>query len=73
MRRPALTVGQLRAFLAQVEKTHGKDLDEYPVHIMDLDKADVDEGCNLATHVEIDRFDEDEPSVVSIYKWQEAP
>ncbi len=74
--RPALTVGALRQFLAAIEAKHPRvDLNGLRIHIMDMDRLpehDNDEGTNIATDVEIDRFDhDDDRDVLSIMKWQE--
>jgi P2-related tail formation protein len=73
MREP-LTVGGLLKFVESMRSVR-PDIEALPIHIMDLDKPSEDDSdslANLATHVEVDRFDEDGPLVVSIYKWQEG-
>ena len=56
--RPFLTVGDLKKYIAQVEATHGKSLDDHLVHMLDMEPDDDDREENgYASHVENDVMD----------------
>lgn len=74
----SLTVGRLREFIKELDEEKGAEAaDAMLVHIMDLDPethaSNDDERSNIATNIETDRFGEDEPWVVSIYRWWSQP
>jgi len=56
-KRQFLTVGDLKKYIAQVEATHGKSLDDHLVHMLDMESNDDGEDFGYASHVEADVMD----------------